>query len=168
MSLKVINALVWIKGILESKNVPYQIVGGFAAHIYGSSRPVADIDLYIPREFVTEILSSVQNYISKPLTYYIEGLWDVEYFQLIFQEQKIEIGLSPGTKIFNRKIGEWVELDIDYSNSIIGTYKNIKAPVIPISELIFYKAVLDREVDLIDIIELNRILMQEKKLQLEV
>ena len=155
MSLKVVNALVWIKGILEGKNTPYQIVGGFAAHIHGGSRPVADIDLYIPKEFASEILPSVQNYISKPLTHYVEGAWDLEYFQLIFQEQKIEIGLSPGTKIFNSNVDEWIELDTDYSKSIIGTYKGIEVPVIPIPELLAYKALLGREVDLIDISELT-------------
>jgi len=157
MNLKVVDALIWIKDILESENTPYQIVGGFAAHIHGGSRPVADIDLYIPKEFATAILANVQNYISKPLTHYVEGLWDLEYFQLIYQEQKIEIGLSPGTKIFNSNIDEWVELSTDYSQSIIATYNGIEVPVIPIPELIAYKALLGRKVDLIDMRELTKI-----------
>lgn len=159
MSSKVENALIWIKRILEDNNTPYQIVGGFAAHIHGGSRPVADIDLYIPKECASEILISAANYISKPLTHYIEGSWDLEYFQLLFQEQKIEIGLSPGTKILNRKSlnsdDEWVELTTDYSKSIMRRYNGIEVPVIPISELVAYKGLLGRDVDLIDIRELK-------------
>ncbi|MCZ2722220.1 hypothetical protein O1D97_11370 [Marinomonas sp. 15G1-11] len=95
------------------------------------------------------------SYLSKPLAHYIEGSWDVEYFQLVFQEQKIEIGLSPGTKILNRKSNEWVELTTDYPKSIMRSYNGIEVPVIPISELFAYKGLLGREVDLIDIRELN-------------
>jgi len=158
MSVKVKNALVWLKGILESNNTPYQIVGGFAAHIHGGTRPVADIDLYIPRQFASEILPSVEAYISKPLTHYREGAWDLEYMQLIFAGQKIEIGLSPGSKIQDRATGEWVELQTDYSTSVIGEYKGIAVPVIPIADLIAYKALLGREVDLIDIEELTQVM----------
>lgn len=47
MSTRVKVALEWLKGILDSQQVQYQIVGGLAATIHGGSRDVADIDLYI-------------------------------------------------------------------------------------------------------------------------
>ncbi len=47
MNEKVKVALNWLKGLLESENIEYQIVGGLAATIHGGSREVADIDLYI-------------------------------------------------------------------------------------------------------------------------
>lgn len=78
--------------------------------------------------------------------------------QLIFAGQKIEIGLSPGSRIQNSATGEWVVLQTDYSTSVIGDYKGIAVPVIPIVDLIAYKALLGREVDLIDIEELTQIM----------
>jgi len=155
MSEKVVNSLVWLKRILEEHEVPFQIVGGLAAKIHGGSRPVADIDLYIPKELAENILPSVSNYISKPLTHYVEYGWDLEYCQLIYQGQKIEIGLSPGTKIFNAITSEWIELVTDYSRSVVTSYEGVEVPVIPVSELIAYKSLLNREVDLIDISELT-------------
>lgn len=47
---KTINALKWIIKILNSKNIPYQISGGFAAKMYGSIRPLNDIDIDIPED----------------------------------------------------------------------------------------------------------------------
>ena len=61
---------------------PFQIVGGLAATIHGGSRPVADIDLYIPKEFAESVLPSVGNYISKPLCHYVEHGWDLDYLRL--------------------------------------------------------------------------------------
>lgn len=126
MSEKVKNALLWLKDILDSQKVQYQIVGGLAATIHGGSREVADIDLYIRKADVDKILPQVSNYISKPLTHYVESSWDLEYFQLIYKGQKIEIGLSPGTRIRETGKGNWVELKTDFSQSVVGSYQALK------------------------------------------
>ncbi|PSU33814.1 MazG-related protein [Photobacterium lutimaris] len=155
MSEKVKHALVWLKDILDSQQVQFQVVGGLAATIHGGSREVADIDLYISKADANKILPLMSSYISKPLTHYIEGSWDLEYFQLIYKGQKIEVGLSPGTKIKAAGKGEWVELSTDFSQSVVGSYLGVEVPTIPVVELIRYKRVLGREVDLIDIDELS-------------
>ncbi|WP_417560628.1 MazG-related protein [Marinomonas sp.] len=154
MSAKVTVALEWLKGILDSQHIQYQIVGGLAATIHGGSRDVADIDLYIHRSAADKVLSQVAAYVSKPLTHYMEGNWDLEYFQLIYHSQKIEIGLSPGTKIKSSEDGVWHTLETDFSKSVVGYYQTIEVPVIPVDELVRYKRILGREVDLIDIQEL--------------
>lgn len=155
MSEKVKTALIWLKGILESNHVHYQIVGGLAAHIHGGTRPVADIDLYIPKEEVKRLLPLVSQFISKPLSHYVEEGWDLEYLQLIYQGQKIEIGLSPGTKIKSSNSGSWVELPTDFSKSVLKSYLGVVLPTMPVAELVEYKRILGRPVDLIDIDELT-------------
>ena len=157
MSNNVTIGLLWLKSILDQNEVPYQIVGGMAATIHGGTRPVADIDLYISKVNVGSVLPSVRKYISKPLGHYVEYGWDLEYFQLIYQGQKIEIGLSPGTKLYDKKSDEWYSLVIDYRQSVMGSYEGVEVPVMQIPELITYKSILDREVDRIDIMELNQI-----------
>lgn len=155
MSDRVKVALNWLKGILDAENVEYQIVGGLAATIHGGHREVADIDLYIHNSDANKVLSQVAHYIVKPLTHYAEYGWDLEYFQLIYDNQKIEIGLSQHTKIQSQQDGSWHHLEINFSESVIKDYQGIKLTVIPVHRLIEYKRVLGREVDLIDIQELT-------------
>ncbi len=149
--------LVWIVDILKSKNIPYQIVGGLAARLHGVNRQLADIDFDIPIEFAKDLASFLSPYISKPLKRYTEELWDIEYFQIIYKGQKIEFGCAPGTKIFNRRAGIWVELFTDFNKSVEVLFEGKKLLVIPISDLINYKSILEREVDKIDVTELKRI-----------
>lgn len=154
MSEKVKVALNWLKSLLESESVEYQIVGGLAATIHGGSREIADIDLYIHNSDANKILARVAPYISKPLTHYSEYGWDLEYFQLVYQNQKIEIGLALNTKIQSSLDGSWHQLEIDFSNSVAKSYQGIELQVIPVHQLVEYKRILGREVDLIDIQQL--------------
>lgn len=156
MSAKVTRALIWLNRIFHEHQVPYQIVGGLAASIHGGQRPVADIDLYIPAESSEIVLTEVRNYLSKPMAHYVEHGWDVDYFQLLYQEQKIEIGLSPGSKVFDSRSGQWTDLVIDYSQSVAAHYHGVEVTVMPLAALIAYKSLLGREVDLIDIRELTQ------------
>ena len=145
MSEKVKVALNWLKNLLESESIEYQIVGGLAATIHGGSRDIADIDLYIQNSDATKILTRVAPYISKPLIHYSEYGWDLEYFQLIYQNQKIEIGLAQNTKIQSSLDGSWYQLEIDLSKSVIKNYQGIELPVIPVHQLVEYKRILGRE-----------------------
>ena len=156
MSEKVRVALKWLKGLLDGENIEYQIVGGLAATIHGGSREIADIDLYIHNSDANKVLAHVSQFISKPLTRYTEYGWDLEYFQLVYQNQKIEIGLSQNTKIQSALDGSWYQLEIDYSASVEKDYQGILLSVIPVHHLIEYKRILGREVDLIDIQELTQ------------
>lgn len=161
MNESVYRAMSWLKAILDGQGVRYQIVGGFAAHLHGGSRPIADIDLYIEKEDVHALLPFFQPFVSKPLKHYREEGWDLEYLQLIYENQKIEIGLSPGTKIFNTSSQQWVSLDVDLAESVQRDFHGLALPVININSLIEYKRVLNREVDRIDIRELEDIQQAE-------
>lgn len=161
MNESVYRAMSWLKAILDGQEVRYQIVGGFAAHLHGGSRPIADIDLYIEKEDVNALLPFFLPFVSKPLKHYREEGWDLEYLQLIYENQKIEIGLTPGTQIFNTSSQQWVSLDVDLAESVQRDFHGLALPVININSLIEYKRVLNREVDRIDIKELEYIQQAE-------
>ena len=43
--------------------------------MHGGKRPIADIDMYISNNYARIVLERVKEYLSKPLTHYIEGSW---------------------------------------------------------------------------------------------
>jgi len=58
------NAFKWIVGILKKNNIPFQISGGLAARLYGSSRPLFDIDIDILDSSINKLAPLVQDYIT--------------------------------------------------------------------------------------------------------
>lgn len=155
MSQSLWTAYQWIHQLLNAHEIPFQIVGGFAVSLYGGSRPVADIDLYVPKSQAELLASLVAPYVSKPLKHYVEAGWDLEYLQLIYENQKIEIGLTPGTKILNNAVNEWVDLHVDFDQSVMVQANGFDIPLMPKEHLIQYKSLLNREVDVIDIHDLK-------------
>ncbi|BFM48988.1 MazG-related protein [Marinomonas sp. THO17] len=156
MSNKVKVALLWLKGLLEREQVEFQIVGGLAATIHGGCRDIADIDLYIHNDNISKLYPYLAPFISKPLGHYVEYGWDLEYCQLVYQGQKIEIGLSQNTRIQSHQDASWHPLEIHFYESVYKDYQGIILPVMPVHRLIDYKRILGREVDRLDIQDLTK------------
>ncbi|GIH13884.1 hypothetical protein [Rugosimonospora africana] len=57
------TALTWVVSALRRQHVPFQVVGGLAAHAYGDRRPIVDLDFYAPLVaadgFLTEIAEHI-------------------------------------------------------------------------------------------------------------
>lgn len=150
-------AYAWISSILTDLEIPFQIVGGFGVSIYGGRRPVADIDLFIPKQNASQILPVLAPFVSKPLKHYVEAGWDLEYLQLIYQRQKIEIGLSSNIKIWDAAKSQWKSLKVDFQRSQVMSVHGFNIPVMPKQQLIDYKVILDRDVDRIDVQDLKQV-----------
>ncbi|MGR5484360.1 MazG-related protein, partial [Vibrio sp. PNB22_8_1] len=61
---------------------------------------------------------------------------------------------SQNTKIQSSLDGSWHQLEIDFVKSVVKSYQGIELQVIPAHQLVEYKRILGREVDLIDIQQL--------------
>lgn len=147
------KALSWIDSKIRTSSSPYQICGGLAARAYGADRPLNDIDLFVPKENYESIHNQTKSYLSKPSSRYIdesEG-WDVEYFQLVYDSVKIEIGNSENVKIFDSAKKIWLHLDIDYEASELIPVFGLLVPVMPKLSLLWYKNKLARDVDVVDV-----------------
>lgn len=150
------RALAWLDTLLRRYDVPYQVVGGLAAQAYGATRPLVDIDLYIPFDKARPALEEMQPYIVRQPLPHRSDSWDLVYLALDYQGAYIEIGdTSTNPRFFNRIDQRWEAQQIDFASSCIVHLYGVELPVMPRSELVRYKTMLDREVDHQDIAEIT-------------
>lgn len=91
MEAKTINALKWIVGILNENNIPYCIGGGMAVYLYGSDRPVNDIDISISGQYFPTIIPLVKDYIIAGPKHYKNDKWDCTTLSLNYEGQSIDM-----------------------------------------------------------------------------
>ncbi|MCE8040119.1 hypothetical protein HOP58_20735 [Halomonas sp. MCCC 1A11062] len=140
--------------LLRSRNIPCLICGGLAAKGYGASRPLHDIDLFVPAESFAQVVAAGQAYISKPAKRYKEEGWNLEYVQFLYEGVKVEVGNASGVSIYDVGRQVWTELAIDFSRHRTMTLLGLELPVMQKEDLIQYKTMLGRTVDEQDIREM--------------
>lgn len=149
------DTLKWITGVLKRLGIPYQVAGGLAARCYGSTRPVHDIDFYVPGAAMTRLEKELEEYIDFGPEQYRDEQWDIVFMKLNYGGQQIEFGDADRTRYFDSQAGQWVKEEIDFSRSEIRQYDGIELPVMPKDQLIDYKQRLNREVDRKDVDEMR-------------
>lgn len=149
------QALEWICGVLRERRVPFQVVGGLAAHVFGASRPVVDIDMYAPLSEHPELLPALAAATVWGPQHYRDESWDLVFMKLDHGRVRIEIGdSSANPRLFDQIAQRWTDQRIDFSRSVQHTAFGVCVPVIPKQELIAYKTALNRDVDLVDIAQI--------------
>jgi predicted nucleotidyltransferase len=148
------KALRWIVDILHEHQIPFQIAGGLAARVYGSTRELDDIDIDIPEESFSLIQPAIQSYIIFGPEQFKDENWDIFLMTLDYHGQKIDLGGAYKTKIFNQQAQQWEELFSDLSRARLSSVFGIEVPVISLKELIAYKTKVAREVDIADVQEI--------------
>lgn len=145
------SAAQWIVGLLEERNIPYLICGGLAAKGYGSERELNDIDLFVPGEHFSSVVEAAREYIFKSPKRYQEEGWDLTYVQFSYGGVKIEVGNADDPKIYDVGCKAWVPLDVDFSRRRRVKLLGLELPLMLEEDLIRYKSVLSRPVDVADI-----------------
>ena len=144
------KAFKWIVGILQEHEIPFQITGGLAARVYGSNRPLADIDIDIPEDRIEEIAADVKSHVIFGPGRFVDDNWDLTLMTLNYENQEIDIS-SDRVKIRNARTGKWEENKTDFAQSENHEIYGISVQVIKKDKLIEYKRVLNRSVDAEDI-----------------
>lgn len=151
------RALLWIVQILNSKKVPFSISGGFAARMYGSNRPLADIDIDIPEDRFNDILAEVKKYAYYGPKRFKDKFWDLPaYMALKYSGQVIDISGAYKTKIFDKNTKKWILVRRNLNKVELHKIYGITVPLIPLKQLISYKQMLQRRVDIFDVKELTK------------
>jgi hypothetical protein len=141
MNYKVLDGLKWIVGVLNRFGMGYQITGGLAAFWYGSKREIYDIDLEVSDSDIYRLSEICRKYIIYGPERYVDEHFDLLLMTLDYGGQLIDVcgidSMSIRGEIQEIDLGSFVEVD---------GYR-----VVRLEDLVYYKKLLGREVDLIDI-----------------
>ena len=145
------TALKWITDYLHQQHIPYLITGGLASIAYGSKRPLADIDMYVPAEHYAAVLDFGIDYISQPSARYRDENWDLELAELNYEGQLIEICRADNIRMFNQLTSLWEIQTVDFHRHSQMKLMGADVTVMTADDLITYKQKLRRPVDMEDI-----------------
>ena len=105
-------------------DIPYKIIGGFAARAYGANRELADIDIEVNDKDILVIFYEVKPYIVFGPGRYTDDSWDLELMTLQYEGQEIDIA-GLGAKIFNTVNKKWENLVSNLDNyELVEIYTN--------------------------------------------
>ena len=135
------KVLEWIVEIISINDIDYQITGGLAANLYGSGREVYDIDIEVSDLDVWRLGFLCEDYIVYGPSRYVDEHFDLLLMTLDYGGQLIDVCGIDSMSIR----GERQEIDLGSSVEVDG-YR-----VVGLGDLIAYKKLLGRDVDLIDI-----------------
>ncbi len=148
-------ALLWLIALLNDNYIPFEIDGGFAAKLYGATRPLADIDLNIEKKDFTKLVPLIHHYITFGPGTYKDNQWELYMVSMQYAGQNFDIGALGSMKIFDKKELKWKSYGKKLSLGSVIDYEGISLNVIGKKELITYKKILNRGVDRKDLIALN-------------
>lgn len=144
-------AFEWITGILDTGGFPYVVVGGLAARVYGSPRPLADIDLDVPGAALAFVAERAPGLVTFGPARLRDSEFDIDLLSVQWGEQVIDLTGAENIRLFDRGRGEWCVVPTDLraveSHFVLGRV----APVMERSRLIAYKQIIGRPVDRLDI-----------------
>ena len=131
---------------LNSNNVKYLLVGGWAVGLYGHPRATKDIDflIFIDDDNLRSIEKALANFGAPPI--------DIEYLRE--KGNVVRFGNSP-IKIDIINEADGIEIEECYSRKKIINIDNIKIPVISKADLIINKKSSGRQSDLADVEKLE-------------
>ena len=108
MDSKTSVALQWIAGILNEQNIPYRIGGGTAVHLYGSVRPINDIDISLSGTHFPTIIPLVKKYIVAGPKHYKNEKWDCTTLSLNYRGQDIDLTDADTLLMSSEKENKWI------------------------------------------------------------
>lgn len=142
---------------LRRLDIPFMVVGGLAARSYGATRPLVDIDFYIPGDRFTDLVPAVADHIvfgPKPLT---GAGWDLVFMKLELEGRVVEVGDGSDVRVRGGAEEPWIDVSVDFERVDHRRIFGVEVPVMRRADLVAYKRLLGRDVDLRDLAELGEV-----------
>ena len=161
---KIKLALDWIIPLLKSKEIPFHITGGFAAHLYGASRAVNDIDIDLPTSCLDSLLPELNPNYDTPVQRYRDTTWDLYLCTLNYHGQLIDLTGDSEPYIRNKSTGNWDAMDMNFDQVVWTEGFGHMLPLQNPNDLISYKLKIEYdEAKHLDDVEAVRRYVRENK-----
>lgn len=133
------KALHRIVKLLRKHKLAFQISGGFAGEIYGSPRPLHDIDIDVEDEAIKILYSEVKEYIIYGPAHYKDSSFDQQLMTLRYHGQDIDIWWATSQKIFNPITKKWDKMIFDPDDVTRKNVAGLRLPVITKEKFLNYE-----------------------------
>lgn len=147
------QTLKLIVGQFQREQIVYQITGGLAGNIYGSQWPLHDIDIEVQQKDLETVAKLFSDFIIRPLDRFIDEEFDLMLLTLRINQVEVDINQVEDSFVFSQ--GVRVKLDTDLSKANCIDFLGLEVWVQPLEDVIAYKKLLNRQADLLDLIELR-------------
>ena len=134
---------------LQSAGFRFEISGGLAAKIYGSPRPLYDIDLEIAKGDSDAVRALFQTFIVHDWYHCTDGRIDCQLLTLEIDGVPVDISQVEGTAMTTPN-GQRIAFEPDLSKAVPVTVHDLSVPVEAKDELLAYKRIIHRPEDLAD------------------
>ncbi len=137
MDTKTLNALKWIVEVLDGAGVSYRIGGGLATALYGSGRPVNDIDISLSGKYFPVIVPLVREYIVAGPKRYLSEKWDCETLSLSYHGQGIDLTDVDTLLMRDKDDSMWIK-----NKEIYGKWPDVRMEVEDMTVMLMHPRVL--------------------------
>ena len=143
------RALRRLVGILEAAGACYQFTGGFAGNLHGSRWPLHDLDIDVARADLPRLAELLRPYTTRPLGLYVDDEFELQLWR--GEIDGVPIDVSQVEEGYARIGGRRIPLGTTVANRKQSVVLDLKVWVQPLAELIAYKELLGRALDLADL-----------------
>jgi hypothetical protein len=133
------KALDWIIPILRQQAIAFQITGGLAAHLYGSTRDVNDIDIDVEASSIEKLRPLIEAFIVAPPERYMDSTWWIYGATLNFHGQLIDLTEKSEPYVRDKATGVWIELAMNFDTVTFVSAFGHTLPTQDPHDLISYK-----------------------------
>jgi len=144
---KIEQTLRMLLSLLEDGNYIYHISGGFAAHLYGATRPVNDIDIVLPQADFLRLSKALKKNITNGPSRCFSPPWDIWLSELAFEDQLVDLSGDEQGRIQHKTSGEWVPLREDFNSAQTLTKYGLTMKVQNPKDLMDYKRIISFQGD---------------------
>lgn len=157
MSRDLRSALRDFAELLADLEVPWQAVGGLAVRAHGGTRPLADIDVYVPDADLARVAEALGPDLVRAPERHRDPHWDLTFLAAERHGWRVEVAGADSARFRDAGSGRWRPADIDFAESVARAVEGVSLPVMPRDRLVDYKRALDREIDRVDVRELEEV-----------